>query len=220
MTTETLRLAMPKGRLVQDTLRWMVQAGLLDTDEVEIGRRLVVPLPGAEARLGLPMEMLLLKNADVPTYVEHGVADLGVCGTDLLDEVRPRVLRAATLPFGSCRISIAARIDVDPAMLRRCDVLRVATKYPRTARAHFDSLGIPVELFVLGGSVELAAVLGLSDVIVDLVETGRTLDENHLHVLEDIGRTEVKVIVNRSLSRQRARAVDTLVAALGAPEAP
>ena len=213
---EIMRFAMPKGRLVDQTVAYLHRAGLLDVDTLDVGRRLVVPLPGVERTLGISMELLLLKNADVPTYVEHGVADIGVAGTDLLEEALPDVLRPATLPYGSCRIAVAASEDIREEDLRQREVLRVATKYPRTASQWFASQGQPVELIELGGSVELAAVLGLSDVIVDLVETGRTLVENRLRVIEVIGQTEVKLIANRALSRRRAAAVDAMIAALNA----
>jgi ATP phosphoribosyltransferase len=210
----TLRLAIPKGRLVETTLQYLFRANLIDADSVDVGRRLVVPLAGAVDRIGMPLELLLLKNADVPTYVEHGVADIGISGTDVLDEQLPDVYRPLTLPYGSCRIAIAAREHVRDEQLRALETLRVATKYPRTARTWFDRQGVSVELIELGGSVELAAALGLSDVIVDLVETGKTLVENHLRVVEVIGVTEVKVIANRALAPDRAAAVDRILLAL------
>jgi ATP phosphoribosyltransferase len=218
-TDAPLRLAMPKGRLVERTLDWLRRAGVLESDEVDIGRRLVVPLNGRADVVGMPMELLLLKNADVPTYVEHGIADLGVSGTDVLQEQLPDVYRPFTLPYGSCRIAIAAPNDVRDEDLRRLQTWRVATKYPRTARAFFESQGIAVELIELGGSVELAAALGLSDVIVDLVETGRTLVENNLRVVQVIGQTEVKVIANRALSPKRAGAVARVLDALAKVDA-
>ncbi len=218
-TDAPLRLAMPKGRLVDRTLDWLSRAGVLDAGEIDVGRRLVVPLNGRMDVVGMPMELLLLKNADVPTYVEHGIADIGVSGTDVLQEQLPDVYRPFTLPYGSCRIAIAAPSDVRDEDLRRLQTWRVATKYPRTAQAFFDSQGIAVELIELGGSVELAAALGLSDVIVDLVETGRTLVENNLRVVQVIGQTEVKVIANRALSPRRAQAVARVLEALAKVDA-
>lgn len=220
VTSQVLRIALPKGRLMERTVAWFGRAGLLDPASVDAGRRLVVPLPSLAAPLGMPVELLLLKNADVPTYVEHGVAQVGVCGTDVLDESGSDVLRPLTLPFGSCRIAIAGPRGVRIDDLSGRDQLRIATKYTRTARAWFEARGWPVELIELGGSVELAAVLGLSDAIVDLVETGRTLVENDLEVLEVIGHTRVLLVANRALPAAHARAVQRLIDALQHTPAP
>lgn len=216
-----LRLAVPKGRLMKQTLVALAHAGVIDEASVDPGRRLVVRVAGAEANPGRPLELLLLKNADVPTYVEHGVAEFGVCGTDVLDESDANVWRPHTFDFGACRVAIAARAGTTAADLRARPVLRVATKYTRTAARWFAGRGQAVDLIKLNGSVELGAVLGLADAIVDLVETGRTLVENDLEVVEVIGHTRVKLIANRSLGRGQAVAVDRMVAALTAapPEA-
>jgi len=220
--TDALRLAVPKGRLMKQTLRTLAASGVVDSGAVDPGRRLVVRVDGADAVLGRPLELLLLKNADVPTYVEHGVAEVGVCGTDVLDESDANVWRPHTFDFGSCRIAIAARAGTTAADLRARPTLRIATKYTRTAARWFAGRGQAVDLVKLNGSVELGAVLGLADAIVDLVETGRTLVENDLEVVEVIGQTQVKLIANRSLGRAQAAAVDRMVAALAGPgtEAP
>jgi len=213
MAQQPMRVALPKGRLMDETLAYFAFIGILTSSSVDVGRRLVVRLDDVPG-VGIPLELLLLKNADVPTYVEHGVAELGVCGTDVLEEASPAVYEPATLPFGSCRIAIAGRIGTTLDALRSRDPLRVATKYPRIAGAFFRGRGWRVELIKLGGSVELAAVLGLSDVIVDLVETGQTLTENRLHVLEVIGHTQVKLIANRSLTGVHLDATASIVDAI------
>src|SRR5699024_5690176 len=104
---KTLRIAMPKGRLMNNTLKFFAKAGLAPDDGLDIGRKLLVPLPEASAAFGRPVELLIVKNADVPTYVEHGVAEMGICGTDVLDEADADVLRVYTFPFGRCNLSIA-----------------------------------------------------------------------------------------------------------------
>lgn len=214
MSESVFRIAVPKGRLMKSTLKALVASGLLSDREIEVGRKLVVSLDELSETLGVPVRLLLLKNADVPTYVEHGVAQVGVCGTDVLDEADADVYEPLTFPFGRCRISIAARNEIRPEELRARETLRIATKYPRIARRWFARQGWNVDVIKLNGSVELGAVLGLSDAIVDLVETGRTLKENHLRVIEDIGETRVKLIANKSLSRRDARAAQSLVEAL------
>lgn len=206
--TQPLRIALPKGRLFDQTLAFFAAVLGQPTD---LGRRLVVPVD-TRATLGVPTELLILKNSDVPVYVEHGVAQLGVVGSDVLDEAQPDVLRLLDLPFGSCRMSVAARAEQDPTALARREHLRVATKYPATARAHFAQLGQQVDLVELQGSVELGAVLGLTDVIVDLVESGRTLRDNGLVELETLAQTTVQVIAARSMTHLHARAIDRLMA--------
>jgi ATP phosphoribosyltransferase len=216
VTDRPLRIALPKGRITDDTLAAFVRAGLVDGSAPDPGRRLVVPLPGARERLGIDAHVLLLKNADVPTYVEHGIAEVGVCGTDVIDEAAPDVFEPFTFAFGRCRIAVAGRRGMQLDALDGRETVRVATKYTTIASRWIARRGWTADLIRLGGSVELAAVLGLADVIVDLVETGRTLDENNLEVLEVIGHTQVKLIANKSLTGARAEAVARLVAALEA----
>jgi ATP phosphoribosyltransferase len=211
--TDALRIALPKGRLFDQTVEFLGAAGIFD-GPVDPGRRLVVPVTLADRNIGVPVELLALKNADVPVYVEHGVAQLGVVGSDVLDEQHADVHTIYTLPYGSCRISVAGRASLTADDLRRREVLRVATKYTRRAERYFTSLGQRVELVKLHGSVELAAVLGLADVIVDLVETGRTLRENGLAEIELIDTTRVFLIASVSMRRRHAEAVDAIVAAL------
>ncbi len=209
----TLRIAMPKGRLMESALAEFERAGISEKAP-DIGRKLVIPLKNGS---GSKLELLLVKNADVPTYVEHGVAEFGVCGTDVLDEADCDVMRPWTFAFGRCRIAIAGRPEVDMSRWSAGDTLLVASKYPRITRRHFSDRGWNAEVIKLNGSVELAAVLGLSDVIVDLVESGRTLKENGLVVHEVLGETRVKLIATRGLTRAQndvlAWMVDELSAA-------
>ena len=154
-----------------------------------------------------------VKPADVPVYVEHGIADCGIVGRDVLLESEADVLQPLALEIGRCRIAVAAPPG---ASLSELGVVRVATKYPRFAAAHFGARGIPVELIELSGSVELAPLLGLADCIVDLVETGRTLRENGLELIEVITESTARLIVNRASYQLKAAAISGLINSLKA----
>lgn len=207
----TLRIAMPKGRLMDSAFEFFASAGLAPKGQPDVGRKLVITLNEASTALGAPIEVLIVKNADVPTYVEHGIAEFGVCGTDVLDEAGADVLRPYTFPFGRCKLSIAGKNAMSREDLETGTVLRVASKLPRTTRRHFNDRGWKAEVVKLNGSVELGAVLGIADVIVDLVETGNTLRENDLKVLEDLDMTSVKLIAARSLSREQMHVLGELI---------
>ncbi len=155
---------------------------------------------------------IFVKPADVPVYVEHGIADCGVVGRDVLLESEADLLLPLDLGIARCRIVVAA---ADAHVLTRAfGMLRVATKYSQIARAHFGARGIPVEIIQLSGSVELAPALGLADLIVDLVETGRTLEENGLTVVEVISESSGRLVINRASYQLKAEAVARLVNAL------
>jgi ATP phosphoribosyltransferase len=154
---------------------------------------------------------IFVKPADVPVYVEHGIADCGVVGRDVLMESGTDLLQPVTLGIGRCRIVVAALTGVS---LRSLGMLRVATKYPRIAAAHFGARGRPVEIIELSGSVELAPTLGLADCIVDLVETGGTLKENGLQEIEEIGESTGRLVVNRASYQLKAKPIASLIAAL------
>src|SRR3989454_610994 len=151
------------------------------------------------------------KTADVPVYVEHGIADCGVVGRDVLLESGTDLLQPLTLEIGRCRIVVAARTGVS---LNELGMLRVATKYPRIAAAHFGARGRPVEIIELSGSVELAPGLGLADCIVDLVQSGRTLRENGLKEIEVIDESTGRLVVNRASYQLKAEAMTSLIRAL------
>jgi ATP phosphoribosyltransferase len=180
-------------------------------------------------------QFIFVKPVDVPVYVEHGAADCGVVGRDVLLECQADLLQPLSLPIGACQIVVAAPRNLEssnatngsngnqettpniPAVsLPKCDhrVLRVATKYPRIAARHFGMRGQPVEIIELAGSVELAPTLGLSDCIVDLVETGRTLRENGLCIVEVIAESTGRLVVNRASYQLKAKVVSELVSAL------
>lgn len=188
-----ITVALPKGRLQPPALERFRAAGIVPDEEPGASRKLIIPA-GRMARF------LVLKDADVPLYVERGAADLGVCGLDQVLESGADLLTPIDFGFGKCRLCLAApRGSSLTAELGRS--LRVASKYPRLATQWFSRRGVPVDLVRLSGSVELAAVSGLTDAIVDLVETGRTLEENGLAVVEDLLQVSARLVVNRAAYR-------------------
>ena len=186
----------------RDALALLARAGVRVGAEALASRRLAVEDESGAFRF------VFVKPSDVPVYVEHGIADCGIVGRDVLLEAEADVLQPLDLGINRCRIAVAAREGV---RLDRPGVLHVATKYPRVAAAHFGARGVPVEIIELSGSVELAAVLGLSDCIVDLVETGRTLAENGLRVVETITESTGRFVVNRASYQLKADAVGGLI---------
>ena len=201
-----LTIAIAKGRMQRDALDLLASAGVRICDEALSSRRLAL-----EDASGLH-RFIFVKPADVPVYVEHGIADCGIVGRDVLLETDADVLQPLDLKLGLCRIVVAAKKEFRSD---RAGVLHVATKYPRVAAAHFGSRGVPVEIIELSGSVELAAVTGLAECIVDLVETGRTLEENGLIIVETISESTARFVVNRASYQLKAAAVGALIKALG-----
>jgi ATP phosphoribosyltransferase len=199
----TLTVALSKGKLLAGSETLFRRAGLPFPDAA--GRRLVVALDG--------LRFLFVKDADVPTYVEYGVADCGVAGRDVLLEAGSDVYEPLDLGFGRCRLVVACRRgeSFDP---HAASTVRVATKYPRVATRHFQERGVSVEVVRLAGSVELAPGLGLADCIVDVVETGRTLDENGLATLEEVAPSTARLIVNRASYHARREEVSRLLETL------
>jgi ATP phosphoribosyltransferase len=201
-----LTIAIAKGRMQQDALALLARAGVRVSAEALASRRLAVEDESGAYRF------VFVKPSDVPVYVEHGIADCGVVGRDVLLEAGADVLQPLDLKINRCLIAVAARAGDEAAA--RAGVLHVATKYPRVAAAHFGAKGVPVEIIELSGSVELAPVLGLSDCIVDLVETGRTLAENGLAVAETITESTGRLVVNRASYQLKAGAVGKLISDL------
>ena len=197
-----LTLAISKGRLQADALGLLQRAGLRLSSEALSTRRLAVEDESGCYRL------IFVKPTDVPVYVEHGVADCGIVGRDVLLEWEPDLLQPLALDIGVCRIVVAAKSE---AIWNQFGMLRVATKYPRIAAKHFGARGIAVDMIELSGSVELAPVLGLADCIVDLVETGSTLRENGLSVVEVITESSARLVVNRASYQLKADAIGQLI---------
>jgi ATP phosphoribosyltransferase len=211
VTDDTLTLALAKGRIFEEALPLLAAAGIRPTDDPESSRKLVF----ATDRPGL--RLLLVRAADVPTYVQYGAADLGVAGRDLLAEHGGQGLyQPLDLGIARCRMAVAVPEAFDyAAAVRRGARLRVATKYIRTAREHFAAKGVQVDLIRLYGSMELAPLVGLADAIVDLVDTGNTLKANRLRVVEEIMEVSSRLIVNPASMKLKRDALSPLLEALG-----
>jgi ATP phosphoribosyltransferase len=194
-------VALPKGRILTALAPLLQRAGVDTTSITADDRSLIRETPDGALRF------LLIKPDDVPTYVEYGAADLGVCGRDVLLERASDVYQPVDLGIGKCRMVVAAPIGRDVTS----DVPRVATKYPRIAAAHFAKRGVQAEIVYLQGSVELAPLTGLADLIVDLVETGETLVKNGLDVREEVARISSVLVANRAAYKLRRDAVRPLV---------
>ncbi|MGG1664440.1 ATP phosphoribosyltransferase [Brevibacillus sp. NRS-1366] len=194
-----LTIAMPKGRIFEEAIHFLQQAGLQVTAELQDSRKLIIPVENAQ------LEFILAKPTDVPTYVEYGVADVGVVGKDVLLEEERDVYELLDLQIGYCRMMVAGMPDWKPT-----EAPRVATKYPKIASRYFREQGQQVEVIKLNGSVELAPLIGLADRIVDIVSTGRTLQENGLVELENICEITTRLIANRASYRMKSEAVDDI----------
>jgi ATP phosphoribosyltransferase len=201
-----LKLAVPRGALLEGTLDLLDRIGV-DTAEVRgESRSLVFPVGG--------LNLVTMRPSDVPTYVEAGAADLGITGKDVLLEQSDRaVYELLDLGYGACRMVLAGRKGDERLgeAERRLGSIRIATKYPRIAARYFESSGRQAEVVEVKGSVELAPLVGLADGIVDLVDTGRTLEENALEVREEIARCTARLVANRVAHKLRAAELDALV---------
>ncbi|RMH54235.1 MAG: ATP phosphoribosyltransferase [Candidatus Hydrogenedentota bacterium] len=196
-----IRIALPKGRLMEETVAALARVGITFPD---LGKTKTLTLPDRSGQV----EALVVRAADVPTYVVHGAADIGVVGEDTLWEFaeRAELYELMTLDYGFCRLVLAVPVEsaAEP-------IARVATKYPRTAEDYFRSRGRTVEVVKLAGSVELAARSGIADGIVDLVETGETLKANRLRIVEEIRTSRARLIANRTAYRTRYSRIDETV---------
>lgn len=190
-----LTIALTKGRLEKQTLALFEKAGIDISFMMDKQRKLIFDSPDRR------FTFLLVKAADVTTYVRHGVADIGIVGKDVLLENPFGYYEMLDLGIGKCKFSVASIPDYQPNDYKR---KRIATKYPTVASEHFRAKGEDVEIIKIEGSVEIAPVLGLADAIVDIVETGTTLKENGLEIFEDICPVSARVIVNKAkLKRKR-----------------
>jgi len=188
MNNDVLTIALAKGRLAERSVELLNKCGAIKAGLDSIGRKLVFEQEG--------IRLLLVKPADVPTYVERGVADAGIVGKDTLLESGTPLYEMLDLNFGECRLCIAGFPQNAERAITSAN-RRVATKYPNIAREFYAVRSENIDIIKLAGSVELAPILGLSDVILDVVESGRTLLENGLVVLEDICRVSARFVVNR-----------------------
>jgi len=202
-----LVVALPKGRLLDEARACLERAGygLLDGDN---GRQLVLPSAAPHVRY------VLAKPSDVPVYVEYGACDLGIAGLDVLREAQRDLLEPLLLPFGFCRLSVAGPTGRADQPLRLEPNPRVATKFPRLTEAFFRQRGVSAEIIELSGSVELAPLVDLADLIVDLVQSGQTLRDNGLAELRVILESQAVLVANRAAWRLKASAVNAFVASL------
>lgn len=190
-----LRIALTKGRLEKDTVGLFERLGYDCTEVKNKGRRLILPILDADGNTAF--EVVLAKAADVITYVEHGVCDLGVAGKDTIMEHGSSFYEVLDLGFGKCRMCVCGPAQAKE-LLAHQEQIRVATKYPNIAKDYFyNRKNQTVEIIKLNGSIELAPIVGLSEVIVDIVETGSTLRENGLTVLEEVCPLSARVVVNQ-----------------------
>ena len=200
-----LNIAVPKGRLLTPALDLCASLGFNFEAARNGSRKLTVEDEAARTRL------LLLKPSDVLTFVEYGAADAGIVGQDVLREREGDVFEPLALPFGYCRLVLAGRSDLAQADWRLLPSLRVATKYPNLARRFCGERGWSAEIISLSGSVEIAPALGLSDLLVDIVDTGLTLKENGLVELEEIMKSQAALIVNRASHTLRYQEISALL---------
>lgn len=199
-----LTIAVPKGRILKPLGALLARAGL-ETAALFADDRTLIRQASPDLRF------LLLKPDDVPTYVEYGAADLGVCGRDILDERGSDLYRPLDLGIGRCRMIVAGPIAALTTAREGASLPRVATKYPRTAAAHFARRGVQAEVVYVQGSVELAPLTGLAELIVDLVETGATLVQNGLAEREEVGRVSSMLVANRASFKLRQDVIGPLV---------
>ncbi len=188
MENKKIRIALTKGRLENKTVDLLDKIGYDVSELRDKGRKLILSIPGED------IEVVLAKAADVITYVEHGVCDIGVVGKDTIMEYGGKFFEITDLGFGRCKFALAGKKGDD--FYSGYGVKTVATKYPNVTRAFFEAKGMDVDIVKIEGSVELAPLVSLADGIVDIVETGTTLKENGLEVFEDVAPISARLIVN------------------------
>ena len=198
-----LRIALTKGRLEKDTVGLLEKFGYDCTTIKEKGRKLILPITDGN------LEVVLAKANDVITYVEHGVCDMGVVGKDTIMEMQGKCFELVDLGFGKCRFALATKKGFD--FYAGYNVKTIATKYPNITRRFFESKGMDVDIVKIEGSVELAPLLELADGIVDIVETGTTLKENGLEVIEDVCPISARLIVNMVSMKLRQKEIESFV---------
>lgn len=197
-----IRLALTKGRIESKAVEILEKAGYDCTSLKDKGRKLFFDIGG--------VEVVLAKAPDVITYVERGVCDLGMVGKDTIMEHGKEFYELLDLGFGKCRFALASKKGAD--FFGGYSYKTIASKYPNVTKRYFDSLGIDVDVVKIEGSVELAPLLGLSDAIVDIVETGATLKENGLEVIRDVANVTTRLIANTSEIKLKKDEIDTFVA--------
>jgi ATP phosphoribosyltransferase len=206
---EVLTIALPRGRILEEALVLFAKAGvdLSAADKTRAGRRLIIPIPAHDLRV------LIVRDTDVPSYVEHGAAHLGIAGRDVLEEQDRDLYEPLDLGIGRCRMVVAEPAD-QPVDERAHAHLRYATKFPEITRRHLQSRGTVAEIIKLYGSIEIAPLVGLADRIVDLVSSGETLRQHNLVEVETILDVSARVCVGRAAAKLHGDRIDGLLAAL------
>ena len=212
----SLTIALSKGRIFEETLPLLAAAGIVPADDPGASRKLILATNRADVRI------VLVRATDVPTYVQHGAADLGIAGKDvLLEHGGAGLYQPLDLGIARCRMMVAVRAGFDyHAAIRRGARIRVATKYLDIARAHFAAKGMHVDLIKLYGSMELAPLVGLAEAIVDLVSSGSTLKANNLVAVEEIMPISARLVVNQAALKLEHAALQPLIDAFQAASAP
>ena len=198
-----ITVALPKGRLFDQTIDIFTKSNLLDRTISQQTRKLIIETDN--------FRFLIVRAKDVPTYVQYGVADIGVAGDDVILEQEPEVYIPLDLGIGICKIAVAGKPVDKNKYFSNPTYLKIATKYPRITTDFFSEKGIKVQIIELYGSVELAPLLGLSDFIVDIVETGRTLKENGLEVIEEIRKSSAKLLINRISFKTKNKKIKRII---------
>lgn len=202
---DILTLAFPKGRLLNLSVSLFRKIGIRQAGLTAGSRKLLFE------NKNNPFRFMIVRAVDVPTYVEHGAADIGIAGKDLIMEQSPDVYEPLDLGFGACRLIVALPKKKSSSTDGLRSKLRIATKYPRITERFFSAKGIPVEIIKLSGAIELAPLVGLSDRIVDLITTGKTLRENHLVEEEVVMESTAQLIVNRASLKTKSKSITTLM---------
>ena len=203
-----LTIALPKGKLFYLAKDLFAKVGFVADNLEEKSRKLVI------TNEELKLKFIIAKTADVPTYVEHGAADIGVIGKDVLMEAQKDVYELLDLGFGRCHLMMAVPKDKKRAKLADYTHTRVATKFPNVAKQFFTSKGMQMEYIKMNGSIELGPIVGLSESIVDIVETGTTLRENNLEEIAFIAEASARLIANRASFKLKFDRISKLVKAL------
>ncbi len=198
-----IRIALTKGRLEKDTVALFESLGFDCTELRNKGRKLILQVPDAN------LEVVLAKAADVITYIEHGVCDIGVVGKDTIMEYGGTFFEMTDLGFGRCKFALAGKKGVD--FYEGHAEKSIATKYPNVARKFFEAKGMDIKIVKIEGSVELAPLLSLADGIIDIVETGSTLKENGLEVYEDVAPISARLIVNTVSMKLHQQQIETII---------
>jgi len=208
----SIRIALSKGRIFEETSPLLQAMGIRAAEDPETSRKLIIPTNRGD------VSVIVVRASDVPTYVQYGAADLGIAGKDvLLEHGGTGLYQPLDLGMAKCRMMVAVPEGFDyEAAVRRGARLRVATKYLKTAREHFATKGVHVDLIKLYGSMELAPLVGLADAIVDLVSSGNTLRANQLKTVEEIMRISARLIVNQAALKLKRSEIQPIIDAFRA----